>query len=335
MAFQGIPLPEGEDLHGEEQYVVATVKTSPEKLEELGKESFPFLWCKEGEHLYIALPVETPLLTLKEKDALVRKFLQMEEKEPIGYSSQGEISSLVFMKNDGKEMLDWAIGREKPVGFKEEERSLIGEQPSLEFFNQQGKSFLSGQEIDLRKLLENRSLKEQKERATLLLLSILWEAKNNQHWEGNILPENWGEEIKRADSKEDLLEKLSRLLKGIQPEKLKNYQDKAVDIVKENVKNYLAGTLDLQEITQGTYLTAGYMNTLFKQSVGVTIHQYIISQRLEKAKEILLERQDIKVSSVAEKCGFSNASHFINAFKGKYHCTPSQYRKRGKRNEEN
>lgn len=81
---------------------------------------------------------------------------------------------------------------------------------------------------------------------------------------------------------------------------------------------------------EGVYLSRGYAGTLFKNETGMTIHQYIINRRLERATALLLESPPAKIYDIAWQCGFVDASHFINAFRQKYHCTPMQYRRRGR-----
>ncbi|MDJ0696592.1 AraC family transcriptional regulator [Mastigocoleus sp. MO_188.B34] len=69
-----------------------------------------------------------------------------------------------------------------------------------------------------------------------------------------------------------------------------------------------------------------YFLKLFKQSMGITPHQYVIKQRIEKAKQLL--RQDkLSVIEVAAECGFSNQSHFAKVFHKNVGITPRAYRK--------
>lgn len=57
-----------------------------------------------------------------------------------------------------------------------------------------------------------------------------------------------------------------------------------------------------------------YYSTMFKMLNGVSVWTYITNQRISKAKYIL-EKSDISVIEVSEKCGFSNISNFNRAFR--------------------
>lgn len=69
-----------------------------------------------------------------------------------------------------------------------------------------------------------------------------------------------------------------------------------------------------------------YSLRLFKQSMGVTPHQYLIQQRMEKAKQ-LLKQEKVSIVEVAAQCGFSNQSHFARVFNKNTDLTPRAYRK--------
>ena len=64
----------------------------------------------------------------------------------------------------------------------------------------------------------------------------------------------------------------------------------------------------------------------FKELYGVSVHQYIIRERLRKAK-ILVQFSRIPFKSIAFMVGFKTNSYFSNAFTKKYGYTPSELRK--------
>jgi AraC family transcriptional regulator len=65
---------------------------------------------------------------------------------------------------------------------------------------------------------------------------------------------------------------------------------------------------------------------LFKQSMGISPHQYVIQQRVERAKK-LLASSDLSLTNVALQCGFSSQSHLGKWFRQITGVTPSNYRK--------
>lgn len=56
-----------------------------------------------------------------------------------------------------------------------------------------------------------------------------------------------------------------------------------------------------------------YLRKLFNRYQGTTPRQYIIDLRLKKAKELLTDSR-LRISEVAERCGFSSVYHFSRAF---------------------
>ena len=69
------------------------------------------------------------------------------------------------------------------------------------------------------------------------------------------------------------------------------------------------------------------MNVLFKQEMKVTLKQYLSSYRLEKAKR-LLEEDYMKITEIAEKCGYANANYFSKVFREGMGMTPMEYREK-------
>lgn len=70
-----------------------------------------------------------------------------------------------------------------------------------------------------------------------------------------------------------------------------------------------------------------YLNRIFKEYSGMSIHKYMLTERL-KLGERLLIATDLGVDEIAEKCGFSERSRFCTAFKNHTGKTPLEYRKR-------
>lgn len=63
---------------------------------------------------------------------------------------------------------------------------------------------------------------------------------------------------------------------------------------------------------------------LFAENFHITPNQYIVSRKIELAKNLLSSGQ-FSVSSVAVYCGFSDVYYFSKVFKKETLCTPSQY----------
>lgn len=92
---------------------------------------------------------------------------------------------------------------------------------------------------------------------------------------------------------------------------------------------YLENNLRMSDITNKFLaeicnISEVYFRKLFLKAYGVTPKQYIIDARIKRAKQLLSDG-NLKISSVAEDCGFSNQYHFCRIFKEKTGLTPTGY----------
>lgn len=72
----------------------------------------------------------------------------------------------------------------------------------------------------------------------------------------------------------------------------------------------------------------GHFGVLFKRSMGLTPHEYLMRRRLEHAIE-LLATTNRKELDIAHSCGFSDDTHLTRRIKAVYHCLPKHFRHRG------
>lgn len=68
-----------------------------------------------------------------------------------------------------------------------------------------------------------------------------------------------------------------------------------------------------------------YLSSLFSTEEGLTIEKYIISQKIERAKE-LLTYQELTLSEIAYQMGYSSVHHLSNQFKKVTGITPKDYK---------
>jgi YesN/AraC family two-component response regulator len=69
-----------------------------------------------------------------------------------------------------------------------------------------------------------------------------------------------------------------------------------------------------------------YLSALFSEVKGTTIEHYIISHKIERAKELLLYNQ-LTLTQIADKLHYSSVSHLSNQFKKVTGLTPSFFKK--------
>lgn len=88
--------------------------------------------------------------------------------------------------------------------------------------------------------------------------------------------------------------------------------------------NY-ANEITIDDLCQYFYCSKSTLHNKFKEEYGITIHQYILEYRLEKALELLKNNKN-SILEIALNCGFNDANYFSKAFKKKYKVSPSVYR---------
>lgn len=93
--------------------------------------------------------------------------------------------------------------------------------------------------------------------------------------------------------------------------------------VTDYIKAYLHQDLKLDQIAAIAQLSPYHFLRLFKQSLGITPHQYILQQRLDKAK-YLLQHSELSIAEIAVRTGFCDQSHLTRHFKRILGITPKQ-----------
>ncbi len=93
--------------------------------------------------------------------------------------------------------------------------------------------------------------------------------------------------------------------------------------VREYINEHLHQDIKLIELAAIAQMSPYHFLRLFKQSMGVTPHQYILQRRIEKAK-CLLQHGELSIADVAARVGFCDQSHFTRYFKRIVGVTPKQ-----------
>lgn len=92
------------------------------------------------------------------------------------------------------------------------------------------------------------------------------------------------------------------------------------------INDNLTENPSLEEIAGTVNLSPHHFSRLFKESVGLSPHRYLISQRVERARR-LLEDTELTVADVAEACGFSHQQHLTRHFSRLVGVPPATYRR--------
>ncbi|WP_309122254.1 AraC family transcriptional regulator [Paenibacillus sp.] len=84
--------------------------------------------------------------------------------------------------------------------------------------------------------------------------------------------------------------------------------------------------LSANDIADHVSLSVGYMRQLFKETLQMTVSDYILTSRIDYVKE-LMKTSSYSVTEIAESAGFLSKSHFFTTFKKMTGMTPNEYRK--------
>ena len=95
----------------------------------------------------------------------------------------------------------------------------------------------------------------------------------------------------------------------------------AIDYIHTNLNR----DLSLAELSSVVNVSPTYFASLFKQAMRVSPHQYVIQERVERAK-LMLSKTDLAITDIALQLGFSSQSHLTQQFKRLTGVTPKQVR---------
>jgi AraC family transcriptional regulator len=74
------------------------------------------------------------------------------------------------------------------------------------------------------------------------------------------------------------------------------------------IEEQLTEDLSLERIAAVARVSSSHLNTLFRHSMGVAVHQYVIQRRVELAKTLLLQKEK-SITEIALEAGFAHQSH--------------------------
>lgn len=97
----------------------------------------------------------------------------------------------------------------------------------------------------------------------------------------------------------------------------------------QRVKNYVQENIDqtitLESLADAAGLSTRHFLRAFRETMQITPHKYVVSQRIDLAKDLLLRSRD-SITEIALRCGYPNAQHFATSFRKEVGMTPSAYK---------
>jgi transcriptional regulator GlxA family with amidase domain len=96
---------------------------------------------------------------------------------------------------------------------------------------------------------------------------------------------------------------------------------------KDRMDREFAEPLDVLALATGALMSAGHFSRLFREAYGETPYSYLMTRRIERAKE-LLRRGELSVTEVCMAVGCTSLGSFSSRFTELVGETPSDYRAR-------
>jgi AraC family transcriptional regulator len=134
----------------------------------------------------------------------------------------------------------------------------------------------------------------------------------------------------------EVLEQLEKNLGALGFELLDNSKNQIIEKIK-NIIIQRVHHADNEEyhnfseiLSKALHKDYSYLSNLFSEVEGITIEKYIINQKIEKVKELIIY-DELSLSEIAYQLGYSSVAHLSNQFKKVTGLTPSHFKQLGEK----
>lgn len=130
---------------------------------------------------------------------------------------------------------------------------------------------------------------------------------------------------------EEELEKLRKTLVGYGFELIDDTKSRIIEKIKNTIVQSIHHNHDEVKVNYSDYIAShlnrdyAYLSSLFSEVEGTTIEKYIIHQKIERVKELLVY-DELSLSEIADQMGYSNVAYLSNQFKKVTGLTPSHFK---------
>jgi YesN/AraC family two-component response regulator len=127
------------------------------------------------------------------------------------------------------------------------------------------------------------------------------------------------------------LSKLSQALKTQGFELINDKKSRIIEKIKTSIVSLIHYSQDNNKTNLSTYLSDKlrydytYLSNLFSEVEGTTIEKYLIAQRIEKVKELLVY-DELSLSEISDQLGYSSVAYLSSQFKKVTGLTPTFYK---------
>lgn len=107
----------------------------------------------------------------------------------------------------------------------------------------------------------------------------------------------------------------------------KSMAETMIDQIEDYLINHLEKDNSIITICTRFNISQPYLSKIFKKYKKCTYNDFLNNLKIETAKRLLKERQDLLVGNIAMSIGFSDQFYFSKVFKGVVGITPTEFRK--------
>ena len=137
-------------------------------------------------------------------------------------------------------------------------------------------------------------------------------------------------ELKETPTKIQIV-KLETALKQLGFEIIDNHKSEIIEKIKNAIVTLVHHSKEQLKTNLSAFITSkihhdySYLSKLFSEVEGTTIEKYLIAQRIERAKELLVYNQ-LTLSEIADQLGYSSVAYLSNQFKTITGFTPTYFK---------
>ena len=134
----------------------------------------------------------------------------------------------------------------------------------------------------------------------------------------------FGKELQISLYVDDLMLSINRLVYDMLEPKQRTSDASLYTNLVEYIEEHLEEDLSLEKLSEEFYVSKYHIAHVFKDNIGLSIHQYITKKRLALCQEAI--QANMNISDVYHMYGFGDYSSFYRAFKKEYGVSPKEYR---------
>lgn len=101
--------------------------------------------------------------------------------------------------------------------------------------------------------------------------------------------------------------------------------NRVINELEQYILEHIGDRLNIESLAQKFYYHPKYLSQIVKNNKGQTLKDYIISIRMERARDLLSQTQ-MTVDQISEILGFSSSQYFHKRFKTEFAMTPISFR---------